>query len=78
MFEGNVTEQRVLAFHHFEGGQVYVTSAGNESCSKIGSINCGETGPSDDKAQKGTKELENKKWWAMQKKMVDNKEENGG
>jgi hypothetical protein len=69
MFERNITEQRVLAFHHFEGRQVYVTSAGRESCSKIRSMNCGVAGPSDDKAQKGGKGLEDRKWRTVQKKI---------
>jgi len=62
-------KQRALAFPHFEGRRVYVTSAGNESCSKVRSIKCGAAGSSGDNAQKGAKGLENKK-------MVDNTEEN--
>jgi hypothetical protein len=69
MFERNIVEQRVLAFHHFEGRQVYVTSAGSASCSEIRSVNCGAAGPSDDKAQQGGKGLENRKWRTVQKKI---------
>jgi hypothetical protein len=68
MFEGNITEQRDLAFHRFEERQVYVTSADSGSCSKTRSMNCGAAGHSDDKGQKGVRGLENRKWRTIQEK----------